>query len=144
VKTPRARFVRHYLEMVAVMFAGMIVLGIPAEGLLRLAGTSSSQLMDDAPTASFLWMATSMTVPMVWLMRRQGHAWRPCTEMAASMFLPTFAALGVLWSGADTEAGTLMGYEHVAMLLCMLAAMLLRYDEYAGCDHVHDAVAESA
>ena len=141
--SPRARFIRHYLEMVVVMFAGMVILGIPAEGVLRLLGSSNSQLMDDAPAASFVWMATSMTVPMVWFMRRQGHAWRPCSEMAASMFLPTFVALGVLWSSAGVDVGALMGYEHVAMLLCMLAVMLPRYDEYAGCHQGQHGVTES-
>jgi hypothetical protein len=29
----------------------------------------------------------------------------------------------------------LMTIEHVAMLPAMLVAMLLRYDEYAGCGH---------
>jgi hypothetical protein len=28
-KTPAATFIRHYIEMVVVMFAGMIVLGLP-------------------------------------------------------------------------------------------------------------------
>lgn len=45
-------------------------------------------------------MAVMMTIPMVALMRYRGHAWRPCWEMSASMFLPTFAAIGLLWGGA--------------------------------------------
>ena len=28
-KTPTATFIRHYIEMVVVMFAGMLVLGLP-------------------------------------------------------------------------------------------------------------------
>jgi hypothetical protein len=34
--------VRHYVEMVAGMIAGMIVFGLPVESLLRALGTSSS------------------------------------------------------------------------------------------------------
>ena len=33
--TVTATFIRHYIEMVVVMFAGMIVLGLPGEAALR-------------------------------------------------------------------------------------------------------------
>lgn len=140
---PRTRaFARHYAEMVLAMFAGMFILGLPAEGLLRLAGTGSSELHHSAPAAMLLWMAVLMTIPMVALMRHRGHAWRPCWEMSASMFLPTFAAIGLMWGGAiDFDAA--MTLEHVAMLPAMLVAMLLRVDEYAGGHgaHAHHAAA---
>jgi hypothetical protein len=58
--------------------------------------------------------------------------------MAASMIIPTLVAVAVLAFGA-MSFGALMGLEHVAMLLGMLVAMLLRLDEYAS--HVHHAVA---
>ena len=42
----------------------------------------------------------------------------------------------------SSSFGALMGLEHVAMLLGMLVAMLLRLDEYTGhAHHGHDAVA---
>jgi hypothetical protein len=44
--------------------------------------------------------------------------------------LPTFAAVGLLAADVMTDIGTLLAVEHVAMLLGMLAAMLLRLDEY--------------
>jgi hypothetical protein len=47
------------------------------------------------------------------------------------MFLPTFAVIGVLWADVLTDVGALMMIEHVAMLLAMLGAMLLRPAEYA-------------
>ena len=131
------QFTRHYLEMLAAMFAGMIVLGVPAEGALRLLGSSTSALKADAPAVVFLGMALVMTIPMVALMRFRGHAWRPCWEMSASMFLPTFAVIAVMWTGIDDDFGRLMMIEHAAMLPAMLVAMLLRYDEYAGCGHHH-------
>lgn len=131
--SPRS-FIRHYLEMVAAMFAGMLVLGIPAEALLRALGTSSTGLEADAPALMFLEMGVIMTIPMVALMRRRGHAWRPCWEMAASMLVPTFAAIGLLAAGVG-GAGRLMAIEHAVMLVAMLGVMLARYDEYAACGH---------
>jgi hypothetical protein len=127
-------FIRHYIEMVAVMFAGMIVLGLPGEAALQAMGRGTSALTDDAPAVVFLGMAATMTIPMVAWMRFRGHRWQPTLEMAASMVVPTLVAIALLAAGA---AGfhSLMGLEHVAMLLGMLAAMLLRFEEYAGHHH---------
>jgi hypothetical protein len=80
-------------------------------------------------------MAIIMTIPMVAWMRHHGHTWRPCNEMAASMFLPTFAAIILMWTGAIGFT-TAMALEHAIMLPAMLIAMLVRIDEYA-CDHAH-------
>ena len=140
-KTPAATFIRHYIEMVVVMFAGMIVLGLSGEAALRALGSSTSELRDDAPAVVFLGMAATMTIPMVWWMRYRGHRWQPTLEMAASMIVPTLAAIALLWAGA-LGFDPLMGLEHVAMLLGMLVAMLLRLDEYTGhAHHAHDAIA---
>jgi hypothetical protein len=136
-------FIRHYVEMVAAMFAGMFVLGVPAEGALRAFGSNMSELHDSAPAAVLLWMAVSMTVPMVALMRHRGHAWRPCWEMSASMFLPTFAAIGLTAAGA-IGFGAAMTLEHVVMLPAMLVAMLLRPEEYSGHGHHHHEPAVAA
>jgi hypothetical protein len=82
-------------------------------------------------------MMTTMTVPMIAWMRYRGHRWQPTLEMAASMILPTLLAIALL--AADVlSSEALMGLEHVAMLLGMLAAMLLRVDEYTS--HAHHAV----
>ena len=124
------RFIRHYVEMVVAMFAGMVVLGAPAGWALQAFGTSTSELTDTAPALMLLGMAVTMTVPMVAWMRYRGHGWRANTEMAGSMVLPTLAAIGVLAAGVMTDVGTLLAVEHVAMLFGMLAAMLLRLDEY--------------
>ena len=37
-----------------------------------------------------------MTVPMVGWMVHRGHGWRANAEMSASMFIPTFAVIGLL------------------------------------------------
>ena len=111
-------FLLHYLEMVAAMFVGMLVLGAPASLVLDL---------DDREALMLLGMAVTMTLPMVAWMRFRGHGWRPCAEMTAAMFLPTFVAIALL---GTVDYDSLMVFEHVAMLLAMLGAMLLRPSEY--------------
>jgi hypothetical protein len=130
VSTQTKHFVRHYAEMVIAMFLGMAVLGLPAGWALGAAGTSWAQLNDEAPALMLLAMAVTMTVPMVAWMRYRGHGWRANTEMSAAMFLPAFAVIGLLGAGLATDIGVLMVAEHVAMLLSMLGAMLLRPAEY--------------
>src|SRR4051794_11107486 len=126
------RFVRHYVEMVLAMFLGMAVLGLP----LYAVGSGWHELAIEAPAIGFLGMAATMTVPMVGWMRYRGHGWRANTEMSASMSLPTVAAIGLVAGGVIEDIGTLLVIEHVAMLLGMLAAMLLRPDEYTH-HHAH-------
>jgi hypothetical protein len=128
--SPTRHFVRHYAEMVAAMFLGMAVLGVPAGWLLGAVGSSWSELNTDAPALMLLGMAATMTIPMVAWMRYRGHGWRANTEMSASMLLPTFASIGLLGADLVTDIGALMVVEHVAMLLGMLVAMLLRPAEY--------------
>ncbi len=125
-------FARHYLEMVVAMFVGMAVLWAPAIWALSAAGIGGSSLHEDAPALMLLVMAVTMTVPMVAWMRYRGHGWQPSLEMAAAMFVPTVAAIALLWGGVAGDVGALVALEHVAMLLAMLAAMLLRRDEYSG------------
>ena len=96
LKTRTATFLLHYVEMVVVMFAGMVVLGLPAEAGLQAIGSGASQLQDDAPALAFLGMAATMTIPMVAWMRFRGHRWQPTLEMAASMIIPTLVAIAVL------------------------------------------------
>ena len=131
-------FLRHYVEMVIAMFLGMAVLWLPAGLALNATGSSWSELNDDAPALMLLLMATTMTVPMVAWMRYRGHGRRANAEMSASMFLPTFAVIGLLGAGLLTDTGVLMVVEHVAMLLAMLVAMLLRPAEYTCHAHGHD------
>jgi hypothetical protein len=132
-------FARHYVEMVVAMFLGMAVLGMPAGWARGAAGTSWSEL---APAPMLLGMAVTMTVPMVAWMRYRGHGWRANTEMSASMFLPTFAVIALLWAGLVEDIGVVLVVEHVAMLLSMLAAMLLRAAEYThGAHGTHGALA---
>jgi hypothetical protein len=116
-------FVRHYAEMLAAMFLGMAILGLPVDWAMTRIGADSDAWM-------FLEMATTMTVPMVGWMLYRGHGWRANAEMSASMFVPTFVAVGVLSAGLLTDVGVLMLAEHVAMLAAMAGVMLLRPHEY--------------
>jgi hypothetical protein len=143
MNTPIGHFIRHYLEMVAAMFLGMGILYVPAKLTLSAFGADASALEADAPAVLLLGMAVSMTVPMVAWMRYRGHGWPASTEMAASMFIPTFGVIALLWTGAVTDFGTLMGLEHVVMLPAMVVAMLLRLDEYTGAAHHHAREATS-
>ena len=130
------RFVLHYGEMVAAMFLGMVALGVPAGWLFSAFGTSWSQLS----TAWMLFaMAITMSLPMAGWMRHRGHDWRPTIEMVAAMLLPTVAIMILAWGDVVSGMGASMVIEHVAMLAAMLAAMLLRLDEYAGAHHNHGA-----
>ena len=128
------RFFLHYVEMVAAMFIGMFALSKPADLLFSAFGASTSS---QHPTMMLLSMGLTMTVPMVGWMRFRGHAWRPTNEMAASMLVPTFAAMALAGTGL-VQSGPLMIIEHVAMLAGMLIAMLPRRDEYSG-GHAHGA-----
>jgi hypothetical protein len=118
---------RHYLEMVVAMLLGMAAAG----GALQAVGSGFHELALDAPAVGFLGMATSMTVPMVGWMLYRGHGWRANTEMSASMFVPTFAVLVLLWADLLTDVGTLMAIEHTVMFVAMAGVMALRPAEYA-------------
>ena len=131
--SPAARhFIRHYVEMVV----GMGVLALPVDWALSGLGTSYSELGD---AATLFGMAVTMTAPMVAWMAYRGHTGRANAEMAASMFLPTFAVIALLRANIVEDAGVLMLGEHVAMLLGMLAAMLLRRAEYTNTHGAHGA-----
>jgi hypothetical protein len=132
-------FVRHYAEMVVAMFLGMAVLGLPAGWAMSAVGTSWSELHSDAPALMLMGMAVTMTVPMIGWMRYRGHGWQANTEMSASMFVPTFAVVALLWAGLVEDLGVLLVIEHVAMLASMLAAMVLRRAEYS---HGHGRLAQ--
>jgi glyoxylate carboligase len=126
------RFSLHYLEMVVAMIVGMIVLGGASEALLDLPDETAVNLVE---------MAIAMTAPMVVWMRFRGHSWRLCNEMAAAMLVPAAGALIALGTGIVTDEMSLLVFEHVAMFVGMLLAMLLRFDEYAG--HHHGASEKS-
>jgi hypothetical protein len=133
-------FIRHYTEMVVAMVVGMFALGMPLAALLGAIGVDVSSWQTDARELLLLGMAFTMSVPMAAWMRHRGHGWAPVWEMTASMFLPSFLAIGLLWAGTVEDSDTLLLIQHAGMLPSMLAVMLLRLSEYTGHGgHAHAA-----
>ncbi|WP_406673509.1 hypothetical protein WBK31_29590 [Nonomuraea sp. N2-4H] len=122
------RFALHYVEMIIAMFAGMLLIGM----LRSAAGLGLSHA--EQPELWYLAMALDMSIGMAAWMRVRGHRWAPTLEMCAIMFAPAVPLFPLLWAGA-IDGGVLMLVAHVGMFPLMLAAMLRRLDEYAGCRH---------
>jgi hypothetical protein len=126
VRTGWWRFLRHYLEMVAAMLVGMVVLGGAVRGVLALAGLAYPTRY---PELVALEMAVDMSVGMAAWMRYRGHGWAATLEMVAAMFAPLVALFPLLWLGAvDGEAVLVL--EHLVMLPLMFLVMLRRRAEY--------------
>ena len=115
-------FVRHYLEMIVAMFAGMFALG-------ALEGELWPGLTDRTEVAVLV-MATNMSIGMAAWMKVRGHSWRGIAEMSASMYLPFAVLLVPFWAGA-VDGHAVMNWGHVLMFPAMALAMLLRPGEYA-------------
>ena len=115
------RFIGHYVEMVVAMFVGMGVLALP----WMLIWPD----LDENPVTDTLVMATNMTIGMAAWMAVRGHGRRLIVEMSAAMVAPFLVLLVPYATGAVT-ADTLMMGGHTLMFLTMLAAMLLRREDY--------------
>ena len=123
----RRRFLRHFVEMMLAMFAGMLVLG----GFTQLVFAAAGSGLTDAPgSVRVMLMGFDMTVPMVAWMSYRGHSRARNAEMAASMIAPTLAAAALAAVGV-LSAGAALGGQHAVMIPAMLAVMLWRYDHYS-------------
>lgn len=120
------RFIRHFLEMVVAMMAGMMVLGLVRALIATYFGWSD---LFDRPELHALTMAADMTVAMSLWMRYRGHSWISIAEMATAMVLPFVVLFVPLWAGA-LSGETLLLVGHVLMLPAMVIAMLHRRGEY--------------
>jgi hypothetical protein len=129
------RFGRHYTKMVVAMFLGMFVVGMPLAALLGAVGVDVADWRTNERELLLLGMAFTMSAPMAAWMRYRGHGWAPVWEMTGSMFVPSFAAIGLLWAGTVDETDALLLIQHAGMFPSMLAVMLLRLDEYTGHGH---------
>jgi len=127
-RTSWRRFTGHYLLMVLVMYAAMLVLNPVYAAVASRAGYADP--WGELPVISTLVMAANMTVPMLLLTLRHGHGRRAMVEMAASMVVPTLTAAGLHALGV-LPAGQLMTVAHLGMFPAMLLVMLRRYQEYA-------------
>jgi hypothetical protein len=123
------RFTKHFLLMLAAMYLGVLSLYPAYDFLAGRAGYADPT--SDLPILSALMMACAMTAPMAALMLRHRHGWRPLTEMAAAMIIPTLAATLLHLTGTISSA-SVMSVGHLTMIPAMLAVMLLRFDHYAG------------
>jgi hypothetical protein len=118
-------FWRHFLQMLAVMMAGMIVAGAV---LLTVVGLKTwDEVTTQYGTQALIVMAVGMTVPMVAWMLYRGMAWRNTWEMAAVMALPAIPFLCLVWFGVSAQCGPYC----VVTVLAMLALMLYRREEYS-------------
>jgi hypothetical protein len=118
--TVNRRFVLHYLQMLAAMGVGMLVLG------------PLSMLVDAGVEVHALLMATWMTVGMTAWMAYRRHSWQAAAEMGLAMYLSFAALFPAYWLGL-LSGHVVMLAGHVLMLPAMALAMLRRRGEY-----VHD------
>jgi hypothetical protein len=124
----RWRFLRYYLEMVAAVVVGMVVLGAAVRGVLALVGL---RYPARHPELVALEMAVTMTVGIVAWMRHRGHGWAATLEMTGAMFAPAVALTPLLWLGVIAGDALLL-LEHLAMFLLIFLVMLRRRSEYGG------------
>jgi hypothetical protein len=120
-------FIRHFGEMLLAMFLGMVVLGGLAQLVFALADSS---LSDQPGGLQVMLMGFNMTAPMVIWMNYRNHARARNAEMAASMIVPTLAAVALAWGGA-LESAAALGVQHAVMIPAMFGVMLWRYQHYS-------------
>jgi hypothetical protein len=145
-KTNMAAWVGHLAEMIIAMYVGMFVymLIVNAPTALGFGSLLSSDLR-------YAGMILSMVVPMLALMRLQGHSWRMGAEMSAGMVVPVIICFGLLRSDISSHVSFLSWitdtsiYEvaHDGMLLGMMAVMLYRRGMYAEASHLATGHAQS-
>lgn len=128
---PWRRFLRHFLEMVAAMLVGMVVLAPVWVGVFALLGCRS--LLEHAGVHA-LAMATDMAIGMSVWMHHRDHSWASIGEMVGAMYLPFLVVLGPYRLGL-MSADTMLTLGHVLMVPCMLAVMLHRRQEYTQDHH---------
>jgi flagellar biosynthetic protein FliP len=114
---------RHYLEMVAAMWVGMVVLGAMVRGVLAAVGLAYAHARH--PELAAVEMATTMAVGMAAWMRYRGHGWAGTLEMCGAMFAPAVILFPLLWLDA-IPARSLSTLMHAVMLPLMLVVMLRR------------------
>ena len=111
-------FVVHYLQMLAAMIAGMVVL-MPLSMFLGDLGVEADALL----------MATWMSVGMAAWMAWKRHGWPSILEMSLAMYLSFVVLFPPYWLGVLSGTGVMI-VGHVLMLPAMALAMLHRREEY--------------
>jgi hypothetical protein len=110
-------FVMHYLQMLAAMGAGMLVLG------------PLSMLVDAGIETDSLLMATWMTAGMAAWMAWRRHPWPSIVEMGLAMYASFIVLFPAAWLGVLSGHGVMLA-GHLLMLPAMALAMLHRREEY--------------
>lgn len=123
--TARLQFVRHLVEMLVAMVAGMF---ISAAIFLAVVSMTVDQALRQHPVLFVIVQAAGMTAPMVAWMRHRGHLWRPCAEMGGAMILPAGLLIGL--RTAHAIDGPICGSYCALALAAMVVVMLYRRDEY--------------
>lgn len=117
----------HFLQMLAVMTAGMIAGGAI---LLSVVGLKTwEEVTTQYGTQALIVMAVSMTVPMAAWMLYRGMGWKNTYEMAAVMAIPVIPFLCLVWFGVTPSAQC--GPYCAVTVVAMLALMLFRRREYS-------------
>lgn len=121
-------FWRHFLEMFAAMWIGMV-----AGKAIFLAVTGLSSTVEASrlyPAQSVFAMGVSMSLPMVAWMLFRGHGWRNSTEMAAAMLVPAIPFI-ILCSLHVLTGGTAARVYMMLSTLAMIGLMVYRRDVYS-------------
>lgn len=122
-----SHFWRHYLQMAAVMIAGMIATGAI---FLSIVGLKTwDEVTTEYPTQALVAMAAGMSIPMISWMLYRGMGWKNSYEMAAAMLLPVIPVLCLVWFGV-TESAQCGGYCALTFVT-MYALMRYRRSEYS-------------
>lgn len=133
----RGAFLRHYVEMVLAMAAGMPLFGILLVSPLDPLGYRET--LQGHPYVRELIMLVFMSIPMVGWMVYRGHTARLTIEMLLGMWIPAVVVV-ILTASALVpflrSHTTMTVASHLVMLPGMFAAMWLRRSEYSG-HHSH-------
>ena len=119
-------FWRHFVQMLAVMVAGMIGSAVI---FLTVVQMDWEEATASHPIASLLVIAAGMTVPMAAWMLYRGMGWRNTSEMAAAMILPVVPFLCLVWFEVTKSAQC--GAYCVIGIAAMLGLMLYRRADYS-------------
>ncbi|HET7869044.1 MAG TPA: hypothetical protein VFM85_01830 [Actinomycetota bacterium] len=122
-----SHFWKHYLQMAAVMGAGMFVAGAILTFVVGL--KSWDEVTIQYPNQALLAMVAGMSIPMVAWMLFRGMGWRNSYEMALAMVLPVIPFLCLVWFGITKSAWC--GPYCVSTFVAMYALMRYRRSEYS-------------
>jgi hypothetical protein len=126
-RVPSWTFWRHFLEMFAAMWVGMVA-GVAV--YLAVTGFPSyRQALLHQPVEALLVMAVSMTLPMAGWMLFRGHGWRNTAEMSGAMLVP--AVPFVFLAGLHVTRGVSSCVYMMLSVLAMLGLMFYRRDVYS-------------